>query len=203
MVADKGLNTLRDALSAAFVKGDVLLKDAPTALGMQYELAGERFERRAKLMGMSDVMILSAAERGKDATGFASDWCDSPIEKRLLPWLIFEDYGERILTMPARVHNPLKQVALPEGDLIVIPQFRFAKYRMDFAIVTKIAGIVRFVCVECDGEGEHTAEHDVPRDAYLLQWGIPTIRATGKEIYREPGAVSARAASAVRAQIEG
>lgn len=199
----RGLQTLTDALGESFAKGDVLLKDAPSPLGMQHVLAGARMERRAGILGMTDIMMASAYERGKEACYKAAEWCDSPIEKRLLPWLVFEDYGDRILTIPAQVHQPLQEGSIPPGDIVIIPQFRFAKYRMDFGVVTRLNGAIRIVCVECDGENEHTAEHDHPRDAYLSQWGIPTIRASGKEIYQQPSAVSARVANAVCEQIEG
>lgn len=196
-----GLHTVLDSALVGLQARGVELKDVAVPIDMQTIFAAEQFQRRSAILGLSNAMVDAACERARAAIFKAQEWCDSPIEKRLLPWLVINDYGDKVLTIPAEVHNPLKQDEKPNGDCVVIPQFRFAKYRMDFAVVTFV-GAMRCVCVECDGAEEHTAEHDNPRDAYLRSWGIPTVRATGKEIYANPAVVAARVSDAVRQQVE-
>jgi hypothetical protein len=169
----------------------------------QTELAAEVLERRAMAFGMSKEMTARAVDRGFAMVQAAEDWCETPIEKRLLPWLVFADYGDEFLSVPAGVHSPRNQDAMPADDILIIPQFAFAKYRMDFAIVTRVNGRVGIVCVECDGEDFHVGSHDNRRDAYLEGYGIKTVRMTGKEITGYPGGATARVVDAVRALVEG
>lgn len=198
----RGMQTIADAFTAAFAEEGVL-SEAPAALDFQTQLASEMLERRAKHFGMSSGMVDSAVRTGRSFVSVASEWCETPIEKRLLPWLVFADYGDNILSIPASVHSPKRQIVMPEGDVVIVPQFAFAKYRMDFAVVTRVRGVTRIVCVECDGAFTHDDSHDAPRDEYLAAWNIPTVRATGKEIHNSPISAIGRVTDAVRTQLEG
>jgi very-short-patch-repair endonuclease len=72
----------------------------------------------------------------------------------------------------------------------------FLKFRFDFALVSKYKGGLYVVDVECDGADYHqNVSADLKRDGYLASWGIPVIRATGEQIYKEPENVSGRASS--------
>lgn len=196
-----GAQTLGDALRSAFTESKNLTT-APAPVLFQTELAAEQMERRARLHGMSDEMVQRAIHRGCAMVSAAEAWCETPIEKRLLPWLVFADYGDQFLSIPAGVHSPRHQEDMPADDILIIPQFAFAKYRMDFAIATNVGGKRNYVCVECDGDGFHTGSHDMRRDAYLRGYGIPTVRMTGKEIAAHPGGAMARVVEAVRSLVE-
>jgi len=196
------MQTLGDAFRSSFYDQDDLASaGVPTAF--QTGLAVEMLARRVAAFGMSPAMSDNAVSIGQEFIEAALEWCETPIEKRLLPWLVFADYGDTILSIPASVHSPKRQITMPEGDVVIVPQFAFAKYRMDFAVVTRVQGVTRIVCVECDGADTHKQEHDGPRDEYLAAWNIPTVRATGKEIHNNPISAVGRITDAVRKQIEG
>ncbi len=196
------MQTLGDAIvSSLIIEKD--LGTAPAPVQFQAELACEMLASRAHSLGMSPAMVDSVLNTGWAFIGVATDWCETPIEKRLLPWLVFADYGDSILSIPASVHSPKRQLVMPEGDVVIVPQFAFAKYRMDFAVVTRVRGVTRIVCVECDGADTHSGDHDGPRDEYLAAWNIPTVRATGKEIHNNPVSAVGRIADAVQQQIAG
>lgn len=164
--------------------------------------AAGKLKRRADAFGMSAAMVDASCGRGFQAVARAEFWCESPIEKRLLPWLVFEDYGDEVTTIPAIVHSPKNEASMPPGDVVIVPQFGFAKVRMDFAVVVRVKGVVRIVCVECDGRDTHVEDYDTARDEYLAAWGIPTVRATGTQIYRSAEIVSLRVGAIVQSFFE-
>lgn len=203
----KGQQTLGDAMRAAigpamdaFVGRPTStdLKDVTVPTEFNTALACSLTVERAAALGMSDAMLGDAINRGFRDVYRGEEYCDSPIEKRILPWLVFADYGPRVMTVPALVHSPKHEIEMPAGDVVIVPQFAFAKYRLDFGVVARVDGATRIVCVECDGSATHTAAHDEPRDAYLAAWGIPTIRISGKETFSSPASSAGRVSDALR-----
>lgn len=158
-----------------------------------FHYATEKFGRACHSAGMSEVMTAQAIERGREAMNKANSATESPIEKLLLPWLIFQDYGQ-FMTYPARVHLPKEEHALPTTGIVIVPQFAFVRFRLDFAVVARHQGHSKIIAVECDGEDFHNAARDDYRDRYLSSWGIETIRASGRLIHSDPHTVSERVA---------
>ena len=76
-------------------------------------------------------------------------------------------------------------------EIQILPQFKWETYRIDFCL--------RFhntpqIFVECDGHDFHErtkeqAEHDRSKDRAIQAAGIPILRFTGREIWRDPGQV--------------
>lgn len=85
--------------------------------------------------------------------------------------------------------------AEPEpGDWIfaLVPQYQWNSYRIDFAMWVK--GNPAPVFIECDGHDFHErtkeqAERDRSRDRAIQAAGIPVLRFTGREIWRDASAV--------------
>jgi hypothetical protein len=161
---------------------------------MNFDIALHQFRLRMHAIGMGpeqaekriDKAIVSV-ERGRPS-------CESYIEEIMLPWLVFEDYGQ-ICEGPAEIHLPKEDDIPPRGPLMIVPQFAFAKYRMDFALVSRIGLVTRIVCVECDGAAFHgDPQKDFRRDAYLAAWGIPTVRINPTELREYPRRASRRCA---------
>lgn len=76
-------------------------------------------------------------------------------------------------------------------DFRVLPQARIAGYVVDFLVTSTHEGTKKRFAVECDGHDFHErtkeqAAHDRKRDRALLTEGIPTLRFTGSEIWRDP-----------------
>lgn len=154
----------------------------------------------AKQHEMSDSWKSSARNSAAAAMAKALPLCESPIEREILPWLIFADYGPELNVMPAATFNIRLEHILPDERVVICPQVPLVRARLDFAIVVNhpVKGIRSFA-VECDGiqyHQDHTA--DVVRDELISQFGIETIRATGRAIRRTPSGVADEIAARIR-----
>lgn len=84
--------------------------------------------------------------------------------------------------------------SLPHGEVtIILTQVPVGKYRADFVIASVVADgeayRVSVVAVECDGKAFHDAhstqvDRDRARDRVFQEYGLPVIRFTGSELYR-------------------
>lgn len=123
--------------------------------------------------------------------------CESPIERRLLPWLIFEDYG--LSYQVAKTYNWKEDKAPFHAPLLIIPQFAILRFRVDFMVIKRRKddnGCV-MVAVECDGFKYHSTPRDMQRDGHLAMMGVRTVRASGESITADPRGVAGRVAEAV------
>ena len=162
---------------------------------MQCDLALKQIPARAKSLGITDPRAYLHRAREDMTQGLAL--CESPIEKHLLPWLVVADYGEKVFSFPAPVCD-VKRDGLPaRGDIVIVPQFTFAKYRCDFAVIRRFSKSIGIVAVECDGEEYHSAHRDVLRDGWLASFNIATVRFSGKHIYANPQLAAAVVAECV------
>lgn len=112
--------------------------------------------------------------------------CESPIERAILTALMVADYpGSHVI--PMVVHNPKTDAAFPTSECVLVPQFAFAKYRMDFGLIVRLEDRQLIIDIECDGEQFHQNKaSDYARDAYLRSWGIEVFRFSGSEIFQNP-----------------
>jgi very-short-patch-repair endonuclease len=130
--------------------------------------------------------------------------CESPIEQRLLCHLAvmalpFNDTGlayPRPLILSAGF--PLERAELIDsyigpagGAAFLLVQPTFGRYRLDFAVVARVAGpdLLR-IAIECDGHAFHErtkqqAQADKSRDRKLTSAGFRIFRFTGSEIFRD------------------
>jgi very-short-patch-repair endonuclease len=104
--------------------------------------------------------------------------CESPIEVQLASYL------NTFLRLPLRL----------------VAQYKFRRYRMDFAVVDD-EGPRLFI--ECDGKAFHSTAaqiaNDRAKDKAAIAAGIPLLRFTGSEIFRNPNACT----EAIFAVLEG
>lgn len=188
------LNTLADGLAQAYaLKNSKLADQIPRGLRAKTDILQERFRARMDALGISDAMQADLTAKARRGIQRLVNACESPIEKSLAPWLVMQDYGPGFGTIPPVVHIPKEDEEGPVGDLVIVPQFAFVRYRFDFALVANTAERLRILAVECDGDVHlDNADRDRKRDAYLARWGIATIRTIGERIYNEPEEVSQR-----------
>ena len=129
---------------------------------------------------------MSAVNKALKSKPFGS--CESPIEKLMMAGLLFADWHP-FLSIPAVVLHPGQ--TMPEGDLIIAPQFNFGRYRLDFLVIGKDGrGNQKWVNVECDGEEYHNStkaqwDADRERDKYMRAANIEVIRHSGAELYND------------------
>ena len=126
-------------------------------------------------------------EAFNDTFWMISEKVESPIEQLLGAHLIFisDGYNE--------VRPDFFPGAFPDPDsgTYFRCQQRFREYRLDFLFKLCLQGDYRLLAVECDGHDFHErtkeqAARDRSRDRMLFEAGVPVIRFTGSEIYRDP-----------------
>lgn len=123
-----------------------------------------------------------------------SEHCGSPIETIVLAALsfgcamdIWNSLG--LSRFKLTVTKRLDEFPIDIGSIVVLPQYPWNSFRIDFAVGWESRTPLFFI--ECDGHQFHErtpeqAEKDRSRDRVIQQAGIPIIRFTGREIYRDP-----------------
>ncbi len=90
-----------------------------------------------------------------------------------------------------------KIIAFEQGightlDMVIEPQVKIGKYRVDFLVSYKpVPNVTKHVIVECDGHDFHEktksqAKMDKQRDRYLQGQGYHVLHFTGSELYQKP-----------------
>lgn len=187
---------LRGALHANSVEmgGENTLRAHPGKALSVLQLGMDKLHGRARTMGIPEESWSSIEAKAYDEFQKGEPLCESPIERSMLAALItgaWSGFG----TIPPRVHNGMdKEEMLPKGDVLIVPQMAFLRYRLDFAVVLEIAGRQQIVAIECDGADFHNDyKREKLRVDYLKSWGIPVFKFKGSEIHAEPLAAANRA----------
>lgn len=105
----------------------------------------------------------------------------------------------------APANEPIIKLKSPgdEGEtsvFLLMPQYPWRSYRIDWVIKPRLQPHAKhpYVFIECDGHAFHErtkeqAEHDRARDREIQVAGIPILRFTGRELYRNAGACALQA----------
>lgn len=139
---------------------------------------------------IADSMISTIIFKANDLGEVVAKHCESPIETMLATavlllhrvWRMWPNFGGMV---PA---SSVEQTA--NDQIILIPQYEWREYRIDFAF--RVPALEPpWVFVECDGHNFHErtkeqAARDRARDREIQQAGIPVLRFTGSEIFRDP-----------------
>lgn len=180
--------------SSDLYDGKTALRDHPGKALSVLQMGMEKLHGRALTMGLHAEAWPSIEDRAYGEFQKGEALCESPIERSMLAALItgaWSGFG----TIPPRVHNGMnKEEMLPKGDVVIVPQMAFLRYRLDFAVVLEIAGHQKIVAIECDGADFHNDyKREKMRVDYLQSWGIPVFKFTGSEIHAEPLAAAHKA----------
>lgn len=181
-IGDVGFNIVAEAI------GQKALVNNTGRGSLALDFGENAFRQRMASLGFSVAQMEQATEELKRSYAMGQQLCESPIERDVLAALLTGRWQERFVSVPPKVHAAKSQDELPKGDLVIVPQMAFVRFRVDFMLVA-IAGAERqMVAVECDGAEYHRdVAKDVARSHYLASWGIPTFRMTGTAIFNEPG----------------
>ena len=144
------------------------LRDAPSSASLQWAVAIEHFRRRRHAEGFStehvDRDVVAVARSCERLRTF----CESPIEHQLAPWLLCQSYGQWACGAPV-THIPKEDEVPPDADLMLIPQFAFARFGLT-SPWSRRSGPTRRSSLECDGADFHQdARRDFRRDRYLAR----------------------------------
>jgi very-short-patch-repair endonuclease len=112
--------------------------------------------------------------------------CESPIEEALAAAMIGSSWFNRVVSLeliPQLEEERFAGLGVP----LLIPQYEWQGKRIDFKYVDKPVEIF----IECDGHDfhermPHQATRDRKKDRLIQSAGIPILRFTGSEIYRDP-----------------
>lgn len=133
-------------------------------------------------------------------------FCESPIEFALaVAFLHQEMTSDGLIGVAVPVHRAtwLQKIGVVG---IVYPQKKIGNYRVDFFVEIKQtaddAVLDRAIVIECDGHEWHErtpdqASRDKARDRYFAERGIPVMRFTGREIWKDPVSCAQQVADAV------
>lgn len=152
-----------------------------------------------------DSAVASAPPAFREQVGKAINrglpYCESAIEKFVLPWLVAQEY--QCFDYNPAVLLAGEQASYVPRTVAVVPQLRVGRYRADFALAASRGGLIRFVMVECDGaefhDGVRNVVKDVDRDVAILSNPrvLEIVRLSGKEIFQDPRKAAASAAKAL------
>lgn len=153
---------------------------------------------------LRDSLMPQYADACDAAIARIAPLCESPIEILLgaaiissvyleAPW-IGQKHSDLILAVDAEHEQ------IPTSAVVLIAQYPWQGFRIDWALKNRRTGL--FLFVECDGHDFHErtkeqAERDRRRDREITVAGIPILRFTGREIYRNPTACALQVLSAV------
>lgn len=158
-------------------------------------LSIEVFRRRLHGMMCGAETAERMIAKGRVAARKLAAAAESPIEAMMAPALVFADY-DGFESTPADVVIPKEMDGSDLGDVFIVPQFAFVRYRADFAIFGEKNGNRKIVVLECDGEDFHAdRKKDWDRDRFFEAFGISVVRASGREIYEGAVSVAARVAT--------
>lgn len=178
--------------------GTDTLKAHPGKAFTVMELGLRSLQMRANTMGLGAERWPTIKSKAIEEFRKGEPLCESPIERSMLAALITGQWSG-FATIPPRIHSALdKEEMLPAGDVVIVPQMAFLRYRMDFGIVVEAKGRPQIVCVECDG---HDFHQDFRKEAlrvnYLKSWGIPVFKFTGSELHEDALAAAHRVILAI------
>jgi len=162
----------------------------------EFDAAGVHFSRWAASIGFNEAAIKKMIAKAFEQFVFGLPYCESHIERKILPWLIFQDFtlsGSITPVWTWRENMPPFQ-----ADVLIVPQMAILNHRFDFCVLKKSgAGQVTMVVLECDGFAHHNVNKDLQRDGRAAMLGIRTVRASSDEIQNSPRSVVRRVAEAL------
>ncbi len=163
------------------------LKSHPGKGHTVLDLGMSRLRTYAADLGMITPSIALVESRAKERFAEAEALLDSPIERSMLAGLLTGRWSG-FSTIPPIIHNAAKGSVehFPQGEIVIVPQMAFLKYRLDMGIVISEGMHKRIFAVECDGAAFHgNPTADLVRDGYLASWGIQTFRFSGARINQD------------------
>lgn len=120
--------------------------------------------------------------------------CESPIEKLIVPSLVFQPYGSNGPWSPADLHRDgVRSVAA----VSISAQVSVMDSRFDFLVAVRSPSEGLLLAVECDGKAFHDPTRDFYRDRNWASVGIPTVRLRGSDITANPRMAASRVAEFV------
>jgi len=116
----------------------------------------------------------------------AQGLCESPIERHLLAALVTGHWPQNDQPI-LPVHSLASGAPFPDAEVVLVPQFPIARYRLDFALLIRRGPRPSCIlAIECDGADFHDASRDRERDRQLYRMGVLTARVSGAVLHADP-----------------
>lgn len=162
--------------------------------GVHVVLAEAIQDYRTSQHGIEADELERRIEAGKAVVTALLAKCESPIERLIVPALVFQPYGSNGPWEPAQIHGTGVKGA---ADVVIDGQVTTGDSRFDFLVGVHLPGELMLIAIECDGKEFHDNVKDYFRDRNWLLSGITTVRLTGSDIHKAPRMAASRVAEAV------
>lgn len=165
--------------------------------GVHVILAEAIADYRTSQSGIDDDEILRRIAAGEKAVTALLAKCESPIERLIVPPLVFQPYGSNGPWVPACEAGTKPRFA----PVCIDAQVPMGGSRFDFLMLVEIGSEDLMIAVECDGAEFHDKERDYYRDRNWKLSGIHTVRLSGSDINHNPRMAASRVAELVLQQM--
>lgn len=187
------MKLLADLIDNVLKSGNALA-DVNPGVRTEIDMAVAKYAAgKRRHMQSSDLEALIS--KGIDSVWKICARCESPIEKLIVPWLVFQDYQLVKQDEPVLMFVEGQPI---EGAFAIDPQFAIDNSRFDFLLVARLRGRVLMLGIECDGKAFHSEEKDFYRDRSWEAAGISTVRLTGSAIHQSPERATLKVAQALQ-----
>jgi hypothetical protein len=137
----------------------------------------------------TDRVIYALQEEFKFLCGFAAEEHADKVESEIE--LMFLTTLDMFLRISKNGYHVGEEFPDDRPCFLITPQFIWESYRIDFCLRHNRDDRTRLLFVECDGHDFHErtkeqAERDRSKDRAIQAAGIPVLRFTGREIWRDP-----------------
>ena len=171
-----GFKHISEALQDENAKAERLVQDTlRSGQSRLFDIVSQR--------GVSDSNAQMLCDNARNQFEFGDELCESPIERMMLAALVTADWQDK------EGNNELISVCRqtecrPKRSVVITPQFKFGRYRLDFAISLFRNGMPKICGVECDGKEFHKNKiKDDLKSQYFAHWHMPITRFWGAEIH--------------------
>lgn len=165
--------------------------------GVHVILAEAIADYRTSQSGIDEAEVARRVEAGEKVTTALLAKCESPIERLIVPALVFQPYGLIGPWLPAELAGAKPRFS-PVG---IDAQVAMGGSRFDFLMIVEVGTTELMIAVECDGAEYHDDVSDYYRDRSWRRSGIHTVRLSGSDINRDPRMAATRVAEFVLQQM--
>ncbi len=165
--------------------------------GVHVVLAEAVNDYQTSQRGIDGDEIQRRVDAGKKVVSALLAKCESPIERLIVPALVFQPYGSNGPWVPAA----LAGVKPRFSPVCIDAQVPMGSSRFDFLMLVEVGQKEILIAVECDGADFHDKASDFYRDRDWEKSGIHTVRLSGSDINRNPRMAATRVAEFILQQM--
>lgn len=165
--------------------------------GVHLILAQAIADYRTSQRGVDEAELSQRVDAGEGVVKALLAKCESPIERLIVPSLVFQPYGSNGPWVPADLAGVKPRLS----PVVIDAQVSMGGSRFDFLMMVEVGADELMIAVECDGAVYHDEVADYYRDRDWRRSGIHTVRLSGSDINHNPRMAASRVAEFVLQQM--